>query len=144
MRLTRLLLLLSLIIIAPSIQAEINLQQRAALISSSDWIIKQAFINQKSGLQVQDIGIVIKVLSDDLNGDRHQRFILRLTSGQTLLIAHNIDIAPRLSGLKVNDSVSFYGQYEWNSQGGTVHWTHHDPSKKHINGWLKYKGKTYQ
>ncbi|MFZ2727157.1 MAG: DUF3465 domain-containing protein [Methylococcaceae bacterium] len=137
-------LMLGFIFITPSAKAEINLQQRAALISSSDWIIKQAFINKKSGLQVQDTGIVTRLLSDDLIGGRHQRFILRLTSGQTLLIAHNIDIAPRLIGLKVNDTVSFYGQYEWNSQGGLVHWTHRDPSRKHITGWLKYKGKTYQ
>lgn len=137
-------LMLGFIFIAPSVKAEINPAQRAALISSSDWILQQAFINRKSGLQVQDTGIVTRLLSDDLVGGRHQRFILRLSSGQTLLIAHNIDIAPRLIGLKVGESVAFYGQYEWNSQGGLVHWTHRDPSRKHITGWLKYKGKTYQ
>jgi len=25
-----------------------------------------------------------------------------------------------------------------------IHWTHHDPQGKHINGWLKYQGKMYQ
>lgn len=123
---------------------DLSPKESAALVKSSDWVAKQAFLNKKSGLQVQGQGVVTKLLTDDLSGDRHQRFILRLYSGQTLLIVHNIDIAPRLNDLKVGGLVVFYGQYEWNSQGGLVHWTHHDPGSKHINGWLKYNNKTYQ
>lgn len=119
-------------------------QQQATLLNTSNWILKQAFLNKKSGLQVQGRGIVKRLLSDDVNGDRHQRFILRLTNNQTLLIAHNIDIAPRLIGLKKGDTVTFYGLYEWNSQGGIIHWTHHDPDGSHINGWLRFRGKIYQ
>ena len=95
-------------------------------------------------MQVQGRGVVKRLLSDDVNGDRHQRFILRLTNNQTLLIAHNIDIAPRLIGLKQGDTVTFYGLYEWNRQGGIIHWTHHDPDGSHINGWLSFLGKIYQ
>jgi hypothetical protein len=140
-------LLTSLLIVSTSITShayELTSAQRSALVQTSDWILKQAFTNKKSGLQVQGRGIVTRVLSDDLTGDRHQRFVLRLNSGQTLLMAHNIDIAPRLIGLAIADSVAFYGQYEWSGQGGLVHWTHHDPAKKHLNGWLKYKNKIYQ
>jgi hypothetical protein len=122
----------------------LSLTQRSALVKTDDWVLKQAFAQKKSGLQVCGRGVVTKLLSDDVTGDRHQRFILRLTSGQTLLIAHNIDIAPRVLRLKIGASVSFYGQYEWNTQGGVVHWTHHDPAKKHLNGWLKYNNKVYQ
>jgi hypothetical protein len=42
------------------------------------------------------------------------------------------------------DTVEFSGQYEWNSQGGVVHWTHHDPAGEHRAGWLKHRGVTYQ
>jgi hypothetical protein len=122
----------------------LSAKESAALVESSDWVIKQAFLTKKSGLQVQGQGILTRLLADDLSGDRHQRFILRLNSGQTLLMAHNIDIAPRLDGLKIGGLIIFYGQYEWNTQGGFVHWTHHDLNSKHINGWLKYKNKTYQ
>jgi hypothetical protein len=107
-------------------------------------ILKKAFENQTSNLQVQGQGIVTKILSDDNKGSRHQRFLLRLSSGQTLLIAHNIDLAPRIPNLKVGDTVAFYGEYEWNAKGGVIHWTHHDPQKRHPNGWLKHQGKTYQ
>ena len=75
--------------------------------SSADQDIADAFANQRSGLAVSGSGVVDRVLSDDTEGARHQRFILRLASGQTLLIAHNIDIAPRVSGLSVGDSVEF-------------------------------------
>ena len=97
-----------------------------------------------SGAQAQGSGIVIRVLSDDNDGSRHQRFILKLDSGRTLLIAHNIDLAPRISGLRQGDAVAFNGEYESNAQGGLIHWTHHDPNGRHVDGWLKHNGHTYQ
>lgn len=112
--------------------------------NNSDRVLKNAFNKKISNVQVQNQGVVIKILKDDLDGSRHQRFILKLNSGQTILIAHNIDIAPRISNLKVGDVVSFYGEYEWNPQGGVIHWTHKDPQKNHVNGWLKHQGKIYQ
>jgi len=90
--------------------------------------IATAFREQRSGVQVAGEGVVVRILPDDSDGPRHQRFILSLASGQTLLVAHNIDIAPRLTSLKSGDLVAFNGVYEWNAKGGTVHWTHRDPS----------------
>lgn len=110
----------------------------------SDQVFKNVFNKKISNVQVQGQGVVIKILKDDLEGGKHQRFILKLNSGQTLLIAHNIDLAPRINNLKVGDIVIFFGEYEWNSQGGVIHWTHKDPQKNHVNGWLKHKGKIYQ
>ncbi len=111
---------------------------------SGDSPIGRAFKNKKSNIQVEDEGAVIRLLTDDLTGGRHQRFIVRLASGQTVLIAHNIDIAPRVAELQKDDNIRFYGEYVWNEQGGIVHWTHHDPKGRHIAGWLKYKGRIYQ
>ena len=85
-----------------------------------------------------------RVLGDDSLGDRHQRFILELPSGHTVLIAHNIDLAPRVERLAVGDAVEFHGIYEWNDKGGIVHWTHHDPQGQHEPGWLKHQGRTYE
>lgn len=112
--------------------------------NNSDQVLKNSFNKKISNVQVQSQGVVIKIFKDDLEGGKHQRFILKLKSGQTLLIAHNIDLAPRINNLKVGDIVSFYGEYEWNSQGGVIHWTHKDPQKNHVNGWLKHQGKIYQ
>lgn len=106
--------------------------------------IGRAFASGASDVQVEGEGKVISVLADDLDGSRHQRFIVKLASGQTLLITHNIDIAPRIAGLKVGDSVSFNGEYVWNEKGGVIHWTHHDPQGRHVAGWVKHGGKTYK
>jgi hypothetical protein len=112
--------------------------------SSGGSLIAEAFENQQSDLQVRGSGEIIKVLADDNDGSRHQRLLLRLDSGQTLLIAHNIDLAPRITSPNSGDSVEFFGEYEWNQKGGVVHWTHHDPKGRHVSGWLKHNGKTYQ
>ncbi len=112
--------------------------------ASGDDAVASAFKAQRSGVQVTGEGTVTKVLSDDNDGSRHQRFILRLASGQTLLVAHNIDLAPRVVPLNPGDSVQFNGEYEWNSEGGVIHWTHRDPAGQHQAGWLKHDGRTYQ
>lgn len=110
----------------------------------SDAIIANAFSTHQSNLQVSGQGIVTKLLPDDNSGSRHQKFIIKLSSDQTLLIAHNIDIAPRISSLREGDSVQFYGEYEWNERGGVLHWTHRDPNGSHVDGWLKHQGQKYQ
>ncbi len=107
-------------------------------------LLGQLYEQRLSGRQVEGSGKVIRILRDDKEGSRHQRFIIRLVSGQTLLVAHNIDLAPRIDSLRTGDTVYFNGEYRWNRQGGLVHWTHHDPRGHHPGGWLKHRGKTYR
>ena len=116
----------------------------SGLTEQSDTVLARAFKEHKNGVQVEGSGVIIKILPDDNYGSRHQRFILRLHSRQTLVVAHNIDLAPRLSSPKEGDVVSFNGEYEWNSKGGVVHWTHRDPRGRHVAGWLKHNGQMYQ
>lgn len=106
--------------------------------------LAHAFDHRLSNVQVQGRGSVAKILPDDREGSRHQRFILRLASGQTVLVAHNIDLANRVRSLAVGDDVEFNGEYEWNAKGGVLHWTHHDPAGRHEDGWLRHGGKTYR
>ena len=120
------------------------LQSYVKQSAATDQLLADAYQNQQKDLQVGGKGTVISTLSDDTRGSRHQRFILELSSGQTLLISHNIDIAPRINSLREGDTVEFYGEYEWSPKGGVVHWTHHDPGGHHENGWLKHKGTAYQ
>jgi len=127
-----------------AMQAKLDLEASNQNLPTQQNLIKKAFDNTLSDIQVQGIGTVIKILRDDLKGSRHQKFILRLTSGQTLLIAHNIDLAPRINSIKTGDIIEFNGEYEWNSKGGLIHWTHHDPKGYHEGGWLKHNGHTYQ
>lgn len=107
-------------------------------------VIAHAYKNKLANIQVRSTGRVVAILPDDNQGSRHQKFILELPNGQTVLIAHNIDLAPRIDQLKKGDMVEFYGEYEYSNKGGVIHWTHHDPSHRHIDGWLKYQGIQYK
>lgn len=114
------------------------------LISESDLILLNAYENGLSNIQVKGEGTVLAVLEDDTSGSQHQKFILLLATDQTLLISHNIDLAPRVENIKEDDFVAFYGEYEWNDKGGVIHWTHIDPQGIHEDGWLKHNGIVYQ
>lgn len=93
---------------------------------------------------IEGQGRVVRLLRDDNKGSRHQRFILRVGSGLTILVAHNIDLAERINTIKLGDTVQFRGEYVYNDKGGILHWTHHDPQQEIIGGWLKHHNKTYQ
>ncbi|MCB9497053.1 MAG: DUF3465 domain-containing protein [Fibrobacteria bacterium] len=110
---------------------------------TSDEALSRAFREGTSDLQVLVRGSVSRILADDLSGDKHQRFIVKLSSGQTLLVAHNIDLAERVP-VKVGMWVYLYGEYEWNAEGGVVHWTHKDPGGTHVDGWIQAEGVRYE
>jgi hypothetical protein len=104
---------------------------------SPDAVFADAYANRRSNLQVSGEGTVTRLLPDDDKGSRHQKFIVKLASGQTLLVAHNIDTAPRIPSLRTGDRVQFSGEYEWNDKGGVIHWTHRISSGPHPAGWLQ-------
>ncbi|BFL70440.1 hypothetical protein SKB0120_15020 [Moraxella osloensis] len=53
---------------------------------------------------------MIKVLKDDNEGSRHQKFLVKIDNypNITVLIAHNIDLAPRIEGIQANNPIRFY------------------------------------
>ena len=106
--------------------------------------LENAYTNQQSNVQLMAYGKVEKILPDDNEGSRHQRIIVRINAKLTILIAHNIDLAKRIPDLRQGDLIEFYGEYEWNKKGGVIHWTHRDPSGRHLAGWLKHNGIIYQ
>ena len=105
--------------------------------------VERAFADRASEVMVEASGRIKKMLPDDNEGSRHQRLIVELSSGHTVLISHNIDLAPRVPADE-GDTIRFYGQYEWSDQGGVVHWTHHDPKKWREGGWIEHAGRRYE
>jgi len=105
--------------------------------------IEVAFSERRSGFMTEASGTVTRILPDDREGSRHQRFVVLLESGHSLLIAHNVDIAERVP-LRRGERVRFRGQYEWNDLGGVVHWTHRDPEGGHDEGWIEYRDERYR
>lgn len=118
--------------------------EAAGEVLGRDQALTRAIEARGRDVAVQGQGTVIRILADDVRGSRHQRFILRIAPGTTILIAHNIDLAPRVPELKAGDLVSFSGEYVWNEKGGVVHWTHHDPGGGGQGGWLRHAGKLYR
>lgn len=116
----------------------------AASVGNADSAVAQALAHHQSQVAITGIGTVTTLLADDNRGARHQRFLLRLPSGAVLLVAHNIDLAPRLDQLHSGDRVGFAGEFIWNERGGVLHWTHRDPHQRHADGWLTHDGRRYQ
>lgn len=112
-------------------------------VANDDEKIVEAFRSGTSGVFVESVGTVEKILSDDLEGLPHQRFIVRLANGHSLLMAHNIILTPRINDLKEGDTVGFRGRYEWNSQGGVIHWTHPIAHPPNAGGWIVHAGIRY-
>lgn len=106
-------------------------------------VFEQAFRDRISDLPVTQEGALVRILADDTAGDRHQRMIVKMANGQTLLIAHNIDLAARVPDPAKGRMLRFGGEYVYNDEGGLVHWTHRDPAGAHADGWLEYEGARY-
>lgn len=122
---------------APLAESGPPVRSHPPMATRDDASIVRAIAERARDVQVDGSGVVTRILRDDTDGSRHQRFILRIDSGQTLLVAHNIDLAPRLAPLAVGDDVQFRGEYDWTPQGGVIHWTHADPDRRHREGWIR-------
>jgi hypothetical protein len=105
--------------------------------------VERAFADKRSDLWLEATGVVQRELPDDTDPPRHQRFILELDSGHTLLVAHNIDVAPRVP-LEAGARITVRGEYEWNQRGGLIHWTHRDESGRQGGGWVRFQGVHYR
>jgi hypothetical protein len=105
---------------------------------------RQAFERKAGGEMLRAEGRIERILADDNDGSPHQRFIIMTDSGLSLLVAHNIELAPRLDGLAAGERVSVFGEYEWNDRGGLIHWTHGDPGGDHQAGYIEWRGRRYQ
>jgi len=105
--------------------------------AAGDRSLDRAIAAHARDAQVTGSGTVARLLRDDNEGSRHQRFLVDVGDGRTVLIAHNIELAARVEPLRVGDRVEFAGEFEWNDRGGVVHWTHPDPRGRHRAGYVR-------
>lgn len=129
---------------APRAPSGIEARERSAPRDPAVRRLARAFAERQSGFMVTLEGEVTKILADDHEGSRHQRFLVRIEGGdQTLLVAHNIDLAERVPAAP-GDRIRLRGQYEWNDLGGVLHWTHHDPAGRHPGGFIEADGRRFE
>jgi hypothetical protein len=109
-----------------------------------DAAIVNNFHNHQSNVEVTADATVVRLLADRTSSTgTHEQFIIKLTSGDlTIEVEHNISIAAR-APVKEGDHVIVHGEYIWSSQGGLIHFTHHDPQGTHQGGYIEDGGTTY-
>jgi hypothetical protein len=109
-----------------------------------DAVIVNDFHNHQSNVEVTADATVVRLLADSTSSTgTHERFIIKLSSSDlTIEVEHNISIAAR-APVKEGDHVIVHGEYIWNSQGGLIHFTHHDPQGTHEGGYVEDGGTTY-
>ncbi len=86
---------------------------------------------------------VKKMLRYDDRGLPHEKFLLLLSNGSTILVAHNTKMAPYVP-IQEGDVVTVKGEFIWNAKGGLIHWTHHTDTPNHQGGYIEFKGKRYE
>ena len=116
----------------------------AVSASPDDAAIAADFANHRSQVEVTADGVVVRILPDRSSSTgTHEQFIVKLTSQDvTVEIEHNISIGTR-APVRDGDHVIVHGEYIWNSQGGLIHFTHHDPQGTHEDGYIVDNGTTY-
>ncbi len=86
---------------------------------------------------------VKKMLKYDDRGLPHEKFLLGLSNGTTILVAHNTKMAPYVP-IQAGDVVTVHGEFIWNAKGGLIHWTHHTDTQSHEGGYIDFNGKRYE
>jgi len=73
----------------------------------------------------------------------HEAFDCRAEDGTQLEIVDNVDLAPRIP-VTPGDRIVVRGELVHDEgREPVVHWTHHDPSGRHADGWIDLAGKRY-
>nr|WP_295902263.1 DUF3465 domain-containing protein [uncultured Bdellovibrio sp.] len=111
--------------------------------NANDSDIVRAVNEQRRVNFVEGGGMVVtKVLPDDNNGLKHQKWVVRLSNGKTMQAVYNSDMCPRVP-VKVGDVVAMGGMFLWTNTGALLHWLHHDPRGNRPDGYVYVNGKYY-
>ena len=123
-------------------------QQRGSIVDNSGELRDSLEGIPRSEVMIK--ATVQKILPDDNNGLKHQRFIIKLGDGTNVFVAHSITAADRIP-IKPGSQLTLKG--EWipeprTNDGiptiGVLHWTHaSENERKHPSGWIELDGKRY-
>lgn len=110
---------------------------------ASDYELVQAVNNRRSENFVEGGSLlVVKILPDDSHGLEHQKWVVRLSNGETMQAVYNLGMCPRVP-VRVGDVISMGGQFIWTNKGGLLHWLHHDPRGRRPDGYVFVNGQFY-
>jgi hypothetical protein len=104
--------------------------------------VQDAYNYRQTGFMAEVDGTVARILMDDKEDPRNQKFTIRLTNGQMLLVIHDQEAAGRVP-VSVGDTVLVRGEYVWTEAGGTLRYTQRDYSPRRLHGWIDHRGERY-
>ena len=95
-------------------------------------------------VEVTGVVAVKEVLPDDTHGYQHQKFLVELSNGSTVMVANDLTYGTR-APVEPGERITIHGEYIWNPHGGVIHWTHRaDSGSRHEGGWIEVAGKRYE
>lgn len=100
------------------------------------------FIRHESGQWITVAGRFDRRYPDANGRLTHQRFVMSCANGLHLLVVNDVSIGMRVPFVRLA-RVVVRGQYEWDSQGGLLHFTHRSDSGG-VGGWILVKSHIYQ
>lgn len=93
-------------------------------------------------IEIQDV-VVSEILPDDLTGRPHQRWKVKLSTGEEILAVFNSDTGERVP-LDVGDVMTVAGEFlVARHEGPIIHWLHTDPRGRRPNGFVEMDGQRY-
>lgn len=111
-------------------------------VKSGFTAVEDAHRYRQTGFMAEVEGTVARILMDDREDRRNQKFTIRLTNGQMLLVIHDQEVAGRVP-VSVGDTVLVRGEYVWTETGGTLRHTQRDYSTQRLHGWIDHQGERY-
>ncbi len=87
--------------------------------------------------------VVTKILPDDRQGLKHQKWEARLSNGQKIQVVYNSDMGARVP-VEVGDQFGVGGEFVWGRQNvGIMHWLHEDRKDRRPDGYVYHEGQVY-
>jgi hypothetical protein len=111
----------------------------------NDAAVCAAFQQQLSGVEVIADGTVAQKLGTAQGpSGEHEGFSLRLRSGCALTL--RVETNTAFTGpipLRVGERVTVKGEFDYDTDGGVIHWTHRAMGSHHQSGYVEAGGRFY-
>ena len=114
--------------------------------AAADPSLARAYADGRSHVEVQTRGTVVRVLGDRVGpSGEHVGFLIRADDLPRRLV--RVEVNEDLTGpvaVRAGEPVTLRGEYAYDSRGGVIHWTHHDPRHRHPDGFVLIGGHRYE
>jgi hypothetical protein len=110
----------------------------------NDVAVCAALRQQRSGVEVIADGTVAYVPTYAAPSGEHEGFFIRLRSGcaATLRVETNTAFTGPIP-LRVGERVIVKGEFDYDADGGVIHWTHRAFGSHHASGYVEAGGRFY-